>query len=228
MYFVVKLKKMFKNLFRLTLTAILTRMTTLASLIMQAFSITIESVISYHIDSSNIAIFTSYSVTNYYTLVSIIKVITLKDIIIYDNSNTRHRLEQIIDVYSSLWTNHDQVIDISEVEWMSIKIKSNVNVQLVKSYSLKRKDQKFDRLHAQEKMSWIIEFTSYEYLVFVVWRTIEELNERKNRIIIDIRDLNKLAEKNSYSIYLQSNIISAVRECRFITTVDCASFFHQW
>jgi hypothetical protein len=52
--------------------------------------------------------------------------------------------------------------------------------------------------------------------------------KRKNRVMIDIRDLNSLILSNAYSLFLQSDIISAVTNCKFLSVINCAFFFYQW
>lgn len=51
---------------------------------------------------------------------------------------------------------------------------------------------------------------------------------RKSRIVVDIRGLNKISVKDSYSLSLQSDVISAVKDCYFIIVIDATSFFYQW
>lgn len=84
----------------------------------------------------------------------------------------------------------------------------------------------FDKLHDQEKLHWITQFTSLEYSIFVVCRTVSE--ERKNRVIVDIRDFNKITILNSYSMLLQSNITAAVMRCDYICVIDAQRYFYQW
>lgn len=51
---------------------------------------------------------------------------------------------------------------------------------------------------------------------------------RKSRAVVDIRGLNKIAERDAYPLPLQGDIISAVRGCHYITVVDSADSFYQW
>ena len=72
-------------------------------------------------------------------------------------------------------------------------------------YSLDQKnkniiDKKFDKLHAQDRMKWIIIATLFSFLYFVIWKTISK--GRKDRVIINIRALNKIIMLNAYSIFL--------------------------
>ena len=51
---------------------------------------------------------------------------------------------------------------------------------------------------------------------------------RKSRVVVDIRDLNKITKSDFYSLSLQSDIISAVIEFLYISTVDENDYFHQF
>jgi hypothetical protein len=51
---------------------------------------------------------------------------------------------------------------------------------------------------------------------------------RRDKVIIDIRDLNKISEHDAYSMSLQSDILSKTQECSYIFVMNCITFFHQW
>ena len=98
-------------------------------------------------------------------------------------------------------------------------------------YSLKTKNKKFvdvifDKLHEFDKLSWIEELTSFNYFVFCVWKNVND--EKKRRVMIDIRNLNVIIQFNVYSFSLQINIIFVVLNCQYITMIDCSTFFYQW
>ena len=102
-------------------------------------------------------------------------------------------------------------------------------------YSLNFVDKKFvnetfNKLHAQKRMKYINQFISHEYSIFVIWRTIFDFDnsKRKKRVIVNIRDFNKIIVIDSYFMSLQIDIIVAVIECRFIFVFDVVDFFHQW
>ena len=103
-------------------------------------------------------------------------------------------------------------------------------------YSLSSKDKKivdkkFDRLHLEEKMSWITQSISYEYLVFVIWRTVhasEKSLERKRRVVVNIKNLNKIFMFDVYFLSLQSNVLFAMMKLIYISIINCVNFFHQW
>ena len=52
--------------------------------------------------------------------------------------------------------------------------------------------------------------------------------ERKNRVIINIRGLNKVTITDFYFMPLQSKIVSAIIGCQYISVFDATGFFHQW
>jgi hypothetical protein len=53
-------------------------------------------------------------------------------------------------------------------------------------------------------------------------------DERKKRVVINIRDLNKIVEFDSYSMFFQTNIINAVTDAKYISMIDAAAFFYQF
>ena len=125
------------------------------------------------------------------------------------------------------------MIDIFEKDWMSITLKLDARIDATKIYSLEFLDrefvdQEFNKLHDQDRMQFITQFTFFEWFVFVIWRTIEKIDEKKERVVMNIRDLNKIIVTNFYSLSLQFDITSLVFECNYIIVVDVADFFHQW
>ena len=53
-------------------------------------------------------------------------------------------------------------------------------------------------------------------------------DEFQKRIVIDIKKLNVFTISNVYSLSLQTNIISTMRDCFYISIVDVTAFFYQW
>jgi hypothetical protein len=153
------------------------------------------------------------------------------EITIYDAFTIRQQLFDTVEKYS-LWNKTKNfVINVSKNEWMSITLKSNAKIEFAKIYSMSLKERKlideiFDKLHNQRKMHWIKKSIAHEAFVFVVWRMIND--EKKKRIVVDIRDLNKIAKSDFYFMSLQSNIIAAVAECKLIFVIDVAAFFYQF
>ena len=118
---------------------------------------------------------------------------------------------------------------------MSIATQSNAKVKAAKIYLLESQNRQlinevFDKLHAEGRMKYTSQSTSHDYFVFVVWRTISgsDESERKNRIVIDIRDFNKIVIIDFYFMSLQSDITIFVADCQYISVFDAADFFHQW
>ena len=164
-----------------------------------------------------------------------LKEVLSTDITIYDDVSTRTKFANVTTSYSELWNDNEFIVRISKNEWMSIELKSDAKIETAKMYSLSLADRKFvdeifDKLHAQERMKYTTQSTSHEYSVFAVWRTVSESNdsERKERVVVNIRDLNKIIFTDSYFMSLQFDIIAAMTECRFISIFDVVDFFHQW
>lgn len=118
---------------------------------------------------------------------------------------------------------------------MPITLKPDVlKVDAVKMYPLGPADREFvnkefNKLHEQERMQYTTQSTQFGQSIFVIWRTIErpkKLSKRKRRVIVDIRDLNKIILIDAYFLSLQSNIIALVSDCQYIIVVDAARFFH--
>ncbi len=158
----------------------------------------------------------------------------INEIIVYDISEVRKQLfDTAMKFDSALWDKTKNfMINVFENEWMSIILKSEAKIEAIKMYSMKSKkreliDEIFDKLHDQRKMHWIKESTTHEASVFVVWRQMSN-DERKKRVVIDIRDLHKIVEFDSYSMSLQTNIISAVADSKYISMIDAAAFFYQF
>ena len=77
-------------------------------------------------------------------------------------------------------------------------------IYFVNSQNRKIINKKFDKFHEQSKLHWIIEIIFYDFPIFVVWQTIHISKELicKNRIIIDIRNFNKVIVSDDYSMFL--------------------------
>ena len=152
---------------------------------------------------------------------------------IYDNDETRTAFANFIAEFLSLWTNRD-FIDVSQDKWMRISLKSDWQTKITnksKIYLLKIKDRQvlnktFDNLHEKGRLKWIDTATSFSYSIFVTWKTINE--KRRNRTIVDIRDLNDLIVFDAYFVSSQSDIINELRDCTHILVLNVSFFFYQW
>ncbi len=139
----------------------------------------------------------------------------------------------IIDDYFNLWKS-EKFVKLSKNQWMRISLKFDWEIRIfekIKIYSLRTEnkklvDQIFDDLHAKKRLKYTIESTSFSYSVFVIWKMIND--QKKNQIVIDIRDLNAIILFDAYSLSLQSDVISAIKKCKYLSIIECASFFYQW
>ena len=159
------------------------------------------------------------------------------DITIYGTDFTVKTITVVAENFFSLWQNDDFTIRLPPKKWMFINLQPNAKITSFKVYSLKQAnknliDQQFDELQRQSKLKFITQSTFFSYSVFVIWKTVHKPNdlpsERKNRIMIDIRDLNKIIELNTYFMPLQANVTALVAGCPYISIFDAASFFYQW
>ena len=61
----------------------------------------------------------------------------------------------------------------------------------------------------------------------MVWKTQAD-GKRAGRAVIDTRGLNQITQTDAYPISLQEDIIAKVKDCSYISVVNCTSFFYQW
>ena len=101
------------------------------------------------------------------------KRVTSNDIIIYDNVSIYDRFFVVADAYFDIWRDSEDIVNISKKNWISISTITKTKSNAFKIYFLRSKnrtiiDKEFNRLHVENKMNWIIEFTSYDYFCFVI------------------------------------------------------------
>ena len=156
------------------------------------------------------------------------------------NEITIHQFDEIdsfvriIENYSKLFKNID-FVNVFEKNWMRISLKFDCENRVsnkTKMYFLDVKnriliDETFDNLHVVDKMNWINEFILFFYSMFCVWKLNVD-DQRKNRIVIDIRNFNVIIQSNVYFLFFQNEIIMIVRNCDYIFVIDCFAFFYQW
>ena len=159
------------------------------------------------------------------------------NITIYDSSSiVQQRLQSIAKIFFNIWKNNDDTINVFEKNWMSIKIIFDIKSESSRVYFVDSQDrkfinQKFNKLQREKKINWIRDATSYDFFVFVVWKIVHALNKnsiKKNKVVIDIRDFNKMSKSNDYFMSLQSNIINFVNERSYVNVMNAIEFFHQW
>ena len=166
----------------------------------------------------------------------VIEIVMFNDITIYDDKSVYARLFIVTKTYSKIWRDIENIMNIFEKDWMIIFIDVDVKSKIVKVYSLSSKnktivDKKFDKLHVDEKLKWTFKSTSYEFSVFVIWRIVHSSNksiEKKERVVIDIRTLNKISKFDVYFMRFQQNIISIIVDSSYISIMNDVNFFHQW
>ena len=164
------------------------------------------------------------------------------EITLYEKSETIERLMKVVRRHLKIWENTRNIIDLFSKKHIKVLIvtswQTTVDAKLAhKMYSLSQEfknliDQKFDKMHAQDRLSWFENLTSFEFSIFVIRKTMyvssKKTLERKEKTVINIRELNAIFVANSYSLSLQSDIITILQECIHITLVDESDQFHQF
>ena len=168
------------------------------------------------------------------TIFAITKKVLKNEIIIHEFSNIVVRIfVDLINEYFKLWIDK-KFADLSMKNWMKISLKSNWKNKItdkVKIYFINTKNREllnstFDKFHEQEKSFWTKQSTFFSFSCFVVWRNFVE--NKKNRVVVDIRSLNAMIQSNAYFVFFQFDILMIVSECHFISIIDCVEFFYQW
>jgi hypothetical protein len=165
-----------------------------------------------------------------------LEIILSNEITIHDDKVAIKRITDVINQYLDVWKNVSKSINISQKRWMNIKTILETNSETCRIYKLEIKnqtviDKEFDVLHDLSKMKWASKSTSYAYSIFVVWiitHLMKKSFTRRERMIVDIRELNKIFEHDVYSMSLQSDILNKIQKCSYISIMNCTTFFHQW
>lgn len=142
----------------------------------------------------------------------------LNSITVYEaNAQIIRHLTAVTEAYSDIWHDTDKTVNILKTDFLQIPlrdqavIKNDVKKLFKKVYPLGEAAQNvvnkaFDKLQTQGKMNWFIKPTSFDFSVFVVWKTVmnknTDLSRQKRQSVIDICELNWLTQLNSYSLPL--------------------------
>ena len=222
-------QRIWKNKLDMTVAAIIYVVSSTTDMISFSFSFS-----SFKLNAAtNVnSIFVNSKTSFFIVIDSTLKHVMSNDVIIYDESNVIARITKMINVYSIVWNDQNITIDIFKKQWISIILKSDVEIlKSTRIYSVEFKNRTiidviFDKMHKKDKMTWVIQFTFFNFSTFVIWRNI--VNDVKKRVIMNIRDLNKITLTNFYSLSLQSNIINAITDYEYINIVDDVNWFHQF
>ena len=162
------------------------------------------------------------------------KFVMLFNIIIYNTLFVVEVIASIAKVFFNFWKKNEFTVNLSLDNWIFIMLKFDATLTSFKIYFVDQMNKnfinkKFDKLQRQRKLKYIIQSTSFNYSIFVMWRIIYKSNEsfeRKNKIIVNIREFNKIIELNIYFMFLQTNIIALIIDCFYIFVFDATSFFY--
>ena len=84
----------------------------------------------------------------------------------------------------------------------------------------------FNKMHDQNKMKWSLQLISFNFFCFVIWRN--HSTDRKGKMMMNIKKLNKIIEADIYSFLIQTDIIDFVIEYEYIFIVNAIDWFHQF
>ena len=175
------------------------------------------------------------AVAAFSAVISIKKTVYSIGVTIYEDMIAIAKIAKVVEAFSSLWKDIDNVINVSENQWMEISLVENwqeiykagqARVYPVGVRDKEVIDKAFDKLHEQGRMEWTTTSTPFSFPCFVVWR--ETVDGPKGRVVIDIRALNKITVPDAYPVSMQSEILALLRNATHISTVDAAAFFYQW
>ncbi len=90
----------------------------------------------------------------------------LNEIIVHDNKKIVVKIFTMMNQYLNVWKINSEFVNVSSKRWMKIKTISKTNSESFKIYKLDTEDkaiidEKFDVLHASEKMKWASKSISY-------------------------------------------------------------------
>jgi hypothetical protein len=142
------------------------------------------------------------------------------------------KFRHLCDLYPKVWEDKGPIKVPLDRQMKVPLVDGYQNVKLnSRPYPLSRRDREVldkvhDTLHAQGRMEWVHEASTFAHPVFVVWRKVH--GEDKGRAVVDLRQLNKVAVPDSYPLPLVTDVMDSVRGKKFLTIVDATSFFFQF
>ncbi len=86
-------------------------------------------------------------------------------------------------------------------------------------------DEVFDKLHEQGGMRWSDRESEFGFPVFIVWRTLTS-SERKPRVVVDFRALNKISVRDSYPLPRHEDIIAFTCGALRLSVFNALQFFY--
>ena len=78
-------------------------------------------------------------------------------------------------------------------------------------------------LHSANKISRTRHEIPFIFPMFIAWQTLPN-GTRKDRMIIDVRGLNRIILPDAYPMQTQDNILANINNKKFIITMDASAF----
>jgi hypothetical protein len=158
---------------------------------------------------------------------------------VFGKPDEADRLAEVVRKHERLWVDKGTTVKVDPDRYMRVNLvddwKERASKLSSKIYPLGHEENEvvrtvFGKMREQGKMEYTSKPTPFGFPVFVVWKVtvVDGVRKRVGRPVVDIRPVNGMAVKDSYPLPLQSDIITALLGCRYITVIDAVSFFYQW
>ncbi|EPE10789.1 retrotransposable element [Ophiostoma piceae UAMH 11346] len=157
---------------------------------------------------------------------------------VYDDPAHPQRTKQLLDLiseYADVFTDTG-FVNQPQDEWARVALKPDWQTMIPRHsrvYPLNPKnaavvESTMDKLVQSGKATKTSKPTPLAFPVFVVWRTVGD--KTKGRMVVDIRDLNKMTLPDSYPMTSQDEIMAMIakRRAKYISIFDAISFYYQW
>ena len=154
-------------------------------------------------------------------------------ITVYGKPETSAKLQSVVNKFPTLWHDSGQAnilvedhITLLLIEnWQMVYKAGQAKVYLLGEADWLVVNKTFNKLYNQNQMKWTSQLMPFTHPYFIIWKRLLN-NGRKGRVVVNIWRLNQILISDAYSVSLQSEILADVSGTKFITTVDCSSFFY--
>ena len=154
---------------------------------------------------------------------------------IWGTDEDQDTIRRVAMRFPDVWQDKGETIKVDPDDYMRIPTKAGAHPRKQRVYPLSTParrlvDEVFDKLHDQGKMRWSTTPTEHGYPVFVTYKTVykDDVPQRIGRVVIDLRALNEIMEAENYPLPRHEDIISSMKDCKFISSVDATSYFYQF
>ena len=80
-------------------------------------------------------------------------------------------------------------------------------------------------MQTQERLKYIKQLTLFYYSIFVIYKTLLD-DTKHDRLVVNIKRLNQVFIRDTYSLSSQSEIIALISEYVYVTYINEVLFFY--